>query len=165
VSWLFPDDGCFARAEIAAQWLEERGYPKPAKIFIFGSLRAQTSHHPDGEVEWWYHVVVGYKTARGLMVFDPSVDPREPLTLKAWSDSMGDTNVTYSFCDRNSVDPDSTCVGGAPENPAKTAAYEQDFLDQEWDRQIELGRDPTRILGDEPPWIKTSVRHAELLVP
>lgn len=159
LSWLFPDDGCYVRAEMAAQMLEENGFGKPAKIFVFGDLRTATEHHPDGAVEWWYHVVVGYQTDRGLLVFDPAVFAAAPLTLEKWATTIGsderNSDVTFSLCDRNSFDPDSSCKSGKLHNPRKTSEIEQEFLNQEWSRQLELGRNPLKILGDEPPWAKT----------
>lgn len=45
-SWLYPDDGCFARAALGGQKLESWDYPRPKKLFIFGDLEVKTANSP-----------------------------------------------------------------------------------------------------------------------
>ncbi|MCJ8278117.1 MAG: hypothetical protein HRT44_08375 [Bdellovibrionales bacterium] len=40
ISWLYPDDGCFARAAKFIERADEENYLKPERIFIFGNLNA-----------------------------------------------------------------------------------------------------------------------------
>ena len=41
-SWLYPDDGCFARAALAADNLARWSFAPVAKIFVFGDLDVRT---------------------------------------------------------------------------------------------------------------------------
>lgn len=158
-TWLYPDDGCFMRAEFAARHLESWGYPVPSKIFVFGDLTVQTKNSPQGQVSWWYHVVVGYRVAGQVVVFDPSIEPTKILTFQEWKAMMvrsAGVDVTVSVCDSHAYDPDSNCEKGDPNSEQTAASDSHSFLTNEWDRLLELSRDPNRELGDYPPWVKAS---------
>lgn len=155
-SWLYPDDGCFARAGVVSPWLEEMGNVRPLKVFVFGSLRVQTANHPAGEVRWWYHVVPIVLADHAPYVLDPAIDPARPLPLKEWvlrqTDELG--LVQLSICHARTYEPDDSCANGRP-------SADQDALDDqtltylffEWERLQELSRDPVSELNGSPPWL------------
>lgn len=155
LTWLYPDDGCYARAEVAKFELEKHNFPAPKKIFVFGNLYAATDNSPSGAVSWWYHVAVTYRVGAEVYVFDPAIEPKHPLTLTQWNSHIGGDHrsVKYSICDKETYDPSSDCINPTP-LPEDEAYYEQKtFLQYEWDRIIQLQRDPKKELGDSPPWL------------
>lgn len=155
-SWLFPDDGCFARAGVVSAWLEEMGKDRPLKAFIFGNLRVQTANHPKGEVRWWYHVVPIVLADRAPYVLDPAIDPARPMKLRDWAlrqaDELG--SVQLSICHARAHEPDDSCANGRP-SADQDALDEQSqtYLFREWERMLELGRDPYSELNGSPPWL------------
>lgn len=154
-TWMYPDDGCYARAELMKNRLADNHMPAPKKIFVFGDLWAHTSNHRSGMVSWWYHVAVTYRVGNEAYVLDPSLDPKRPMKLAEWNKAVGghDTKVEYSICEADAIDPESDC-----KTPHRTSAEEamdlqEPFLELEWDRLIELKRDPNAELGEFPPWL------------
>jgi hypothetical protein len=155
LTWLYPDDGCYARAELAAEHLVDHQAVTPKKVFAFGELHAATNNSPNGWVEWWYHVAVVYRVDNTAYVLDPALNPHAPLTLAQWGQAIGDgkTAVNYSICSKDAFDPDSACVK-PPKIDEQMAEHEQEvFLPEEWNRLLELGRDPEKELGNQPPWL------------
>lgn len=164
-SWLFPDDGCFARAGLAVQNLKRWGYQKPpGKVFIFGDLNVRTQNSPDGYVMWWYHVVPAMKTGNRVVVFDPAIEPSRPLMLEEWVKTMTPNaqSVTVAFCNPASYVPSSGCLDATDDD---RVAYEDQlmYLGLEWDRLIRLKRNPSKELGDFPPWLKHLQHMKEML--
>ncbi len=153
-TWLYPDDGCFVRAVIADRILREKfAINQSAKIFAFGNLRVQTKNSPSGEVQWWYHVaaIVKVQTKNGeeAFVFDPAMDPTQPIHVQEWLDSMSDSNLEIAICSGAAYDPSSACDArnGDLANSEGRAHREANwFLPSEWDRVVELGRDPQQEL-------------------
>lgn len=155
LTWMYPDDGCYARAEMAALELAKDNFTTPKKIFVFGNLKALTRNSPDGAVEWWYHVAVTYRVGNEAYVFDPAIDPSKPVTLLEWNKAVGGERelIQYTVCSEKTFDPNSDCL-----NPRGVSAHEaleqqMEFLTPEWDRLLELNRDPEKELGNEPPWL------------
>lgn len=77
IPFLYPDDGCHARAHMMCEILLndfgiESGkiwlYEKPGETYV-----VDTPNHPDCSVEWLYHVATVVKTPSGLRVIDPSL--------------------------------------------------------------------------------------------
>jgi hypothetical protein len=71
----FPADGCYARTHLMVQRLLGRGLA-PLKAWAFAASAAdllwtEAPGHPDGRVQWGYHV------APGLLVRTPDGDTRE----------------------------------------------------------------------------------------
>src|SRR5258708_630199 len=71
----FPADGCYARTHLMVQWLLGRGLA-PSKVWAFAAsttdlLWTETPDHPDGRVQWAYHV------APILVVRGPDGNSRE----------------------------------------------------------------------------------------
>jgi hypothetical protein len=156
LSWLYPDDGCYARAELVSSKADEWLHKRPYRIFSFGNLMVTSPNYPTGKVTWWYHTVPIVKRASTgePVVFDAAIDPKRPIPWKQWLglqvSNLNDARV--SVCDGNTYGPEHPCFGA----PARTAEALSDervrFLGREWSRQVEMLRDPLRVLGDFPPW-------------
>ncbi len=155
LTWLYPDDGCYARAEMASQKIIAHNFTEPKKIFVFGNLSAQTTNAPGGSVQWWYHVAVIYRVGQVPYVVDPALNPQKPMTLTEWNKAVGgeQAKVQYSICSHDTFDPDADCYAPTPTSPAQAESEQKGFLQDEWDRLIELGRNPEQELGDNPPWL------------
>jgi hypothetical protein len=158
LTWLYPDDFCFARAEAMSQWVEgQLSLPRLPKVWIFGNLRVETANHPSGAVTWWYHVAPIAKVDGQVYVFDPAIEPREPLPLQTWAGKQTPlSNATFNVCTPHGFFPQDTC-DAAPRSDAQSLVTSYfgvgtEVLGLEWDRQKELGRDPVSVLGDSPPW-------------
>ncbi len=152
-SWLFPDDGCFARAALAIQNLKTWNLPVPAKLFIFGNLTVKTKNSPSGAVSWWYHVVPIVMVGQQPVILDPAINPDQPMLLKDWIGTMtADLRTTkFSVCRSTAYAPSSPC---SVDSTSSSSALEDQmtYLNLEWTRIQALHRDPVRELGDFPPW-------------
>lgn len=153
-TWLYPDDGCYARAALAKQNLQDWGFPSVKKLFAFGNLHVMTKNSPDGAVNWWYHVVDAVLVNNRPYVLDPSIDPLRPLTLNEWRRQLGDqkTAITFAICSHNTYTPYDTCATPYPGDDSTALLDQLGFLDSEWDRLVALQRDPNFELGNQPPW-------------
>lgn len=155
LTWLYPDDGCFARAELAAEHLMDDKNVTPKKIFAFGELHANTKNSPAGFVEWWYHVAITFRTGNTVFVLDPALDPHEPMTLDEWAEAIGanKTRVTFSICSKDAFDPDSACIKPPKVDEEMAEGEQRNYLPDEWNRLLDLGRNPEKELGNQPPWL------------
>ncbi|WP_394835744.1 hypothetical protein LVJ94_02295 [Pendulispora rubella] len=156
LSWLYPDDGCYARAELVSAKADEWLHRRPYRLFSFGNLMVSTANYPTGKVTWWYHTVPVVKRASTgePVVFDAALDAKRPIPWKQWLalqvSNLNDVRV--SVCDGNTYGPEHACFG-SPARTAEAVSDEKDrFLGREWIRQVEMLRDPLRVLGDFPPW-------------
>jgi hypothetical protein len=134
ISWLFPDDGCFARASLA---------------------NVQTANAPGGSVTWWYHVAPLVEVDGVKYVLDPAMDPSRPLTLAEWLGLMSPEpgKLDVAVCKGGTYTPYDSCDREIDQKE-QTAEREQGwFLDMEWDRLVNMNRDPVQELGDNPPWL------------
>jgi Glutaminase len=95
----FPADGCYARTHLMVQRLLDRGLA-PSKVWAFAAsatdlLWTETPDHPDGRVQWGYHVAP-VLVVRGLdgdpheMVFDPLLFDG-PAPVEEWRSALHDT--------------------------------------------------------------------------
>jgi hypothetical protein len=172
LSWLYPDDGCYARAEQVADMAEDAQLPKPFKLFAFGPLNVETPNSLSGRVSWWYHVVPVVKNPRGeAVVLDAAINPCGPLFWKDWLATMvDDITVFDDVQNRNGItvaddaayhpyslaldDPDgrgpSPTVNETTSLDALQGGY---LLAREWTRQSALNRDPAVWLGSSSPWL------------
>jgi hypothetical protein len=166
ISWTFPDDGCFARAEQVNQLVAQAGKVKPHKLFVFGGLIVDSEHSLD-PVRWTYHVVPVVKNSAGQpIVFDAALSPCRPLPWKEWLLLMVDnlsqlSNIAggwgVALGDANAYVPTSL-VSGEPSHAndslrdLREGGNDAPYLWWEWLRQGELGRDPNVVLGASPPW-------------
>lgn len=151
-TWLYPYDGCYARAEVAAQRLELKGFSKPSKVFIFGNLVVKSKDASQGVVTWWYHVVVAYGHQGTIYIFDPALEPNNLLTVQQWSALMGPEEKQFSICDDAAFDPYSPCEGGAQLSYEQAQEEQEDFFEPEKENLILLGKNPAEELGDLPIW-------------
>jgi glutaminase-like protein len=153
-SFLFPDDGCYARAQAMDFWLGRNGLPRPVSVFSFGELTVQTANHPDGQVSWWFHVAPIVSVDGQAYVLDPSLEPTRPLLLAEWIGLQGDPgSIGVSVCSGYVFSPNGNCDQPAKQESGFTIiSNEYWFLEYEWNRQLDLGRDPNEVLGDAPPW-------------
>jgi hypothetical protein len=98
IAFKFPVDGCYARAHLMAQRMQKMGLA-PGKAWTFATdpadpLWVNTPNHPDGKVEWGYHVAptLPVKGDDGVvrdMVMDPSMFDH-PVTVQEWKDAQHD---------------------------------------------------------------------------
>lgn len=153
-SWFYPDDGCFARAQLMNINFRNWKYQKiPAKIFVFGNLNVKTPNSPNGYVSWWYHVAPIIKIENIPYVLDPAIDPKSPQKLDQWILKQVDDlrDVKVALCSSNTYGPSEPCNSSS--YPDEIAVNDQlDYLEYEWERLIDLKRNPELELGDEPPW-------------
>lgn len=154
-SWLYPDDGCFARAALGVRNLKQWSQAAPNKIFVFGDLRVKTANSPLGEVTWWYHVAPLVEVDGEKYVLDPALNPKAPLKLREWLGMMGPNidNLEVAVCGSGSYWPSSDCQVETDGIEAGAMADQQYYLDAEWSRLEELNRNPVNELGELPPWL------------
>lgn len=156
LSWLYPDDGCFMRAEWVARILNKHHNKRWVnKIFVFGNLEVKTPHHPNGKVTWWYHVVPGMGFGRKTVVLDPALNPQHPLYLEDWMRLMNKDvgSLKVAICRSGAFGPDSACENSFEEWPEdELIEISNGYLQLERARIKQLGRDPERELGNRPPW-------------
>lgn len=154
-TWLYPDDGCYARAAHVANALEKLNQTPPGKIFAFGHLKLKTPFHRNGHVHWWYHAVAAYRIGRSVLVLDPSVNPSGPLELYRWLDQISNKPAAtgVSACDRHAYNPlTSLCIGGSASQDGAAIRHQTRFLSLEWNRLVSLRMNPKKLLGAHPPW-------------
>lgn len=153
ISWLYPDDGCFARAAMAREQIAHQGQ-SVAKLFIFGDLALATANAPGGSVHWAWHVVPVVRVEGELYVLDPATEPEAPLTVRDWAHRLLPDLEAASFalCSPYAYDAFGPCRTATKASERLAAADQSALLRDEWRRLEELGRDPTAELGDLPPW-------------
>ena len=156
-SWLYPPDGCYARAAAVVQTADRFGFERPAQLFAFGSLKVSTPNVPEGEVQWWYHVTAIYRDSATdrVVVFDPAIFPSRPMPVEDWLLAMVPTldAVKIAVCAAEAEEPNANCDEGEPGATEQLVAMlASQFLPWEWDNLLALGRRPERELGDAPPW-------------
>lgn len=154
ISWLYPDDGCFARAAMMVAKLRETNIAVPSKVYIFGNLKVKTQNSPSGEVGWWFHVAPAVRIAGQVYILDPAINPYQPLPLVDWVKTMTDEpqRVKLSICKGDSYIPSDSCFEPQPSDADDGPTDQVKYLDDEWERSIDLDRNPQEVLGDNPPW-------------
>ncbi len=153
ISWLYPDDGCYARAAIAGVRLSSNNIARPLKIFAFGSLEVNTPYALEGSVSWWYHVALVVKYMDSYYVLDPSLNSKKPILFEEWYNMMGHvTALKGVICNAYAYDPFDSCFEAKKDSDRKALEDEQVYLREEWLRIKALGFDPVLFLGKNPPW-------------
>ncbi len=99
LSLRFPADGCYARTHLMVRRLLGQGLT-PSKVWAFAAsatdlLWTETPDHPEGRVQWGYHVapVLVVREPDGEMrgrVFDPLLFDR-PVLVEEWRSALHDT--------------------------------------------------------------------------
>jgi len=103
IPFLYPDDGCWARAHEMCRLLLGMGL-SPRKVWIQGSLHTPTRNNPQCFVNWGWHVaptlcVRGPRFfQRRTMVVDPSLFTT-PVTEAAWKGVQGDPGASLTDTD------------------------------------------------------------------
>lgn len=156
-TWFYPQDGCYARAEHDSRVFEMMGFPRPGKVFIFGTwatLRAKTPYSSSGKVWWSYHTVSAYRLGNRAIIMDAALDPNRLLPIEEWVGLLApDPNkITVAVCDSNAYAPSSTCIGGLQVHDQSARNHLTDYFDEEWSNLLELGLSPQKLLGAAPPW-------------
>ena len=153
-SWMYPQDGCWLRAELMNRNLEEISKKSLHKIFIFGNLNVKTPYSHSGEVSWWYHVALVASLEGEYYILDPSIESLRPLKLQEWVLKQVPTieQVGLSLCAPNAFNPNSLCEEIYPEAWEYVLGNQKVYLNMEEDLLVELGYDVDAYLGDHPPW-------------
>jgi hypothetical protein len=154
-TWLYPQDGCFIRAEHVANTFQKAGHVLPAKVFAFGRLQLKTPFARGGSASWWYHVAAAVQVDGKAYVLDPSVEPSGPIQLDEWLKRFAPKDartLRVSFCDHNAYGPQSRCTGGPERDERRSLETQSYYLPLEWETVNSLGYKPLDILGDLPPW-------------
>lgn len=154
-SWMYPDDGCFARAALAVRNLMQMSVDAPKKVFAFGNLVVQTANSPSGSVSWWYHVAPLVEVAGQKYVLDPAIYPAGPLKLEEWLAKMSNSpqDIEVAVCESGAYTPGDDCKKVSDGVESNAEADQVSYLEYEWDRLVELNRNPDEELGDNPPWL------------
>lgn len=145
IFWLYPDDGCFARAALANGYLEQSGFDTPKTVFAFGNLSLKTENTPDGVASWWFHVAPVVEVDGAKYVLDPAVNPEGPILLREWLDKIGTPEkIRVAICGSGTYSPSSPCNYQTVYKPgSQTKNY---YLDEEWDQLKQVGKDPSVLL-------------------
>jgi len=117
IAFGYPVDGCYARAHLMVQRMQQMGLT-PGKVWSFANpdnLHANTPNHPDGYVEWGYHVAPTIPVTQPDgsvqdMVMDPSMFDR-PVTIDEWRDAQRAPGASEPYIDQ-------TAPGEAPTHPS-----------------------------------------------
>lgn len=155
-TWLFPDDGCFNRAALAAGVLKLNKNFEPAKLFIFGDLKTSSPNASHKFVTWWYHVVIAVRVKNQIYAFDPAVESQRPLKMEEWIEKINenhDKNLKFNVCPHNTYTPYDICRPGKEMSFLDLERDSISLLKSEFERIESLGRDPIKELGDLPPWL------------
>ncbi len=99
IPFLYPDDGCWARAHEMCRLMLAAG-ASPRKVWIDGSLHTPTKNHPNCFVNWGWHVAPTLCVRRGFwrseeMVIDPSLFTT-PVSMATWKGVQGDPSATLT---------------------------------------------------------------------
>lgn len=170
ISWLYPDDGCWTRAAAVngnlfgpLTQLASKTQQRPSKIFAFGNLCVNSANSLDGAVSWWYHTAPIVRDAANntVYVLDPAVNAKQALKVEDWIAAISDKTKGCRHSD-SYVDKINICsgYGSGPYdtcqetwlNENNTSRYQTGYLEDERERQVELGRDADLVLGKSPPW-------------
>ncbi len=139
-SWLYPDDGCFARAAMANRVAFQEFMPVPSKVFAFGNLRVKTTNHPRGSVSWWYHVAPIVQVGETKYVLDPAIEFSRPLTLEEWLGRMGSPEkMKVSVCSSGTYSPGDNCDKETNGLELRALRTQKHYLSLEEQRARRLG--------------------------
>ncbi len=153
ISWLYPKDGCFARASLFNRNAFRLFIPIPKKVFAFGNLRVKTPDARRGVVGWWYHVAPIVEVDGTKYVLDPAVDHEKPLTLKEWLLKMGKPErIKVAICNTGTYSPGDDCSKKTDGMELRAERTQKHYLELEESELRRMGRDPEAELGENPPW-------------
>jgi hypothetical protein len=70
-----------------------------------------------------------------------------------WFNKMGDIEKLQGVvCNEYTYDPFDYCFKATHQSDARARKDQSEYLKREWSRVQTLGFEPTKILGDNPPW-------------
>jgi hypothetical protein len=142
LSWLYPDDGCYARAAMVMRNIFRSYAPMAKKVFVFGNLRVKTRNSSRGVVGWWYHVAPIVEVDGVKYVIDPSIEYAQPLPLKDWLSRMGKPEkMRVSICSSGTYVPGSNCESDSDGIETRAENAEQFFLAKEMSRMQQMNRE------------------------
>lgn len=154
-SWIYPDDGCYARAAMVNRNVFRWFYPQTKKVFAFGSLRVKTPNSPRGKVGWWYHVAPIIQVKEKKYVLDPAIEPSRPLELSEWVSRMGNPEkIKVAICASGTYSPGDNCDRKTDGLELSAERAQKAYLIKEETRIRRLGRQVEAELGDSPPWLQ-----------
>jgi hypothetical protein len=128
IPFLFPDDGCWARAHEMCRLMIDMGLA-PRKVWIDHSpghwLHANTRNHPQCFVNWGWHVAPTLCVRRGWLwhirvVIDPSLFTK-PVSLATWKGVQGDPAATLTEAETTPPTRIRTCTWRSTALPCRTA--------------------------------------------
>ena len=156
ITWLYPMDGCFARAEHVSHLIKKYdSHLEFSRIFIFGDLNVKTKNSPNDYVTWWYHVAVIIRHQGKAFVFDPSLEVTHPLELSDWVKLQvknPSSDAELAICNEGAYGPSSDCNEKKLLSEEEAQSEISNFLYYERNNLKKLGRDPDTELGNNPPW-------------
>jgi hypothetical protein len=101
IPFLYPDDGCWARAHEMCRLIIAAGV-QPAKVWIYGNLNAATHNNPACHVNWGWHVAptlpVNVGGSMETWVIDPSLF-NGPVRQDMWGSVQGDPSAVLEASD------------------------------------------------------------------
>lgn len=104
IPFLFPDNGCWARAHRMCELMAADGI-EAGKIWVYGDLRVRTPNHPSCRVRWNWHVAPVVRVRSSgvprLHVIDPAVVDDEVVTEEQWLDAMSASGAASVVTDRS----------------------------------------------------------------
>lgn len=145
--WLYPANGCYAKAAHVSFLAKQKGIPQPGKIYAYGDLEFDSPYAKNGRrVYWRYHMAAAYVFNEQVFIVDPGMSGTA-LTQQEWLSliSPSPQNVRVKYCDQNSYSPLSTCVGGR--GNGANLSHVRGILRDEWSNLRRLGYDPYTLLG------------------
>ncbi len=153
LSWLYPNDGCFARAEYAIRLAEKFG-KKFKKLFIYGDLKVKTIFSPNGYVTWWYHVAPIFKHKEVVYVIDPALNAYGPLSLNDWALKQVPLlkKASFSICTSQTYSPRYRCSSRFRVASSILKKDQNKYLSKEKRNLRRLGYEFKKELGDNPYW-------------
>lgn len=151
-AWLYPRDGCYAKASHIAKAAEMHGYVRPGKIFTFGYLHLKTPYDPRKIVYWTYHVASAYRLKGTAYVLDPAIESTRILTLDEWMTRIAfhPLQIKIAFCSSHTYSTESDCFATSSGDGYLT--HMRQLLPLEWNALARMGYAPRQLLDNHPPW-------------
>lgn len=153
IPWMYPDDGCFARAGLLNKYFFQLKQTIPAKIFAFGNLSVTSPFSLKGRVGWWYHTAPIVSINGQKYVLDPSVELSRPLLLEDWLRRMGEpSQIKIAICSSGTYLPADDCKTSSDGTESRASSAQAYYLSKEDKRVRNLNLNASDVLGDNPPW-------------
>ena len=154
LSWMYPDHGCWIRAQLMNYIFKQLGVPPLAKVFIYGNLKVDTFFSPRRSVSWWYHVIPMVRVDNEIFVVDPAIEITRPLLFTEWAGRQGDiqNHLTFAVCHPQTYGPRDDCFQPTKNSDKSAFSSISSYLSSETSRLKALGLDPKTYLDAHPPW-------------